>query len=222
MPRQYNIRPPLERFWKFVHKSPEPDGCWEWIGSKDGKGYGHFWLRDRHVKAHRFAYETFVGPIPDGNDLCHHCDNPKCIRPDHLFTGTRSDNILDAVAKGRWKGGGRPCHNTRPNDAPEKATVKLSPEERLLARREYYRQYAREHDHRPRKGCRPHGPQVYSAKLTWVQATEIRLRYAAKQVTQNQLAADYGVSRATIRHVLSGRSYDPRHAPTHGALLAMP
>ena len=75
-------------------------GCWEWTGRKDGKRYGLIgWPPFRF--AHRYAYATFVGEIPD--DLCvlHRCDNPPCVNPDHLFLGTREDNIADMLAKGR-------------------------------------------------------------------------------------------------------------------------
>lgn len=82
------------RFWSRVQKS---DGCWTWTGSKDGDGYG-FVGRDR---AHRFSYELANGPIPKGLCVLHTCDNPPCVRPDHLFLGTHADNVADRHAKGR-------------------------------------------------------------------------------------------------------------------------
>lgn len=76
-------------------------GCWLWTGTRTKAGYGQLGVSRRRPYAHRLSYQTFVGPIPDGLDVCHHCDRPPCINPDHLFTGTATDNALDMVRKGR-------------------------------------------------------------------------------------------------------------------------
>lgn len=91
-----------ERFWAKVKKSSEENGCWEWIGARHTFGYGKFQLTTKtQVAAYRFAYERYVEAIPEGFFVCHRCDNPPCVRPDHLFVGTQSDNIKDAYTKGR-------------------------------------------------------------------------------------------------------------------------
>jgi hypothetical protein len=77
------------------------DGCWIWNGSRERAGYGWIFVREKKMAAHRLAYELFVGAIPVGLFVCHRCDNPPCVRPDHLFVGTREDNFRDMRQKGR-------------------------------------------------------------------------------------------------------------------------
>lgn len=88
------------RFWDGVDKQPG-DGCWEWTGHCNDGGYGRVTRQTEDRLAHRYAWELENGPIPDGMFVCHHCDNPPCVRPDHLFLGTHTDNMRDAQRKGR-------------------------------------------------------------------------------------------------------------------------
>jgi hypothetical protein len=79
-------------------------GCWEWTAGRNlppSLPYGRFKFHWRECKAHNFSYALFEGPIPDGLLVCHKCDNPKCVRPDHLFLGTPLDNVRDCHSKGR-------------------------------------------------------------------------------------------------------------------------
>lgn len=89
----------------FIDRTKVVGQCWEWTGTKEGNGYG--WLRwDRHpAKAHRLAWMLVHGPFPEhGNrHVLHHCDNPPCVRPSHLWIGTHADNMADRHRKGRYK-----------------------------------------------------------------------------------------------------------------------
>ncbi len=92
-----------ERFWNNVDKTA--DGCWTWKGAKIPRGYGTIGFKNKNILAHRLAYELQYGAIPAGLCVCHHCDNPSCVRGDHLFLGTYKDNEDDKWQKGRGRRG---------------------------------------------------------------------------------------------------------------------
>lgn len=98
----------LSRFWSKVDKNgpvqkhqPHLGNCWIWIGGCSEEGYGMFVVKPRTYGAHRWIIEQLTGSPLGTNQCCHHCDNPKCVRPDHLFIGTHSDNMKDRDKKGR-------------------------------------------------------------------------------------------------------------------------
>lgn len=107
----------LLRFWSKVDFSNE-NSCWEWIGGKDRYGYGVFSIRFNKkcvfYLAHRLSvfYKTGIDPLD--NLVCHHCDNRKCVNPDHLFLGNFLDNIKDSCLKGRRASGKRSGQHTHP------------------------------------------------------------------------------------------------------------
>jgi hypothetical protein len=113
----------------------DPYDCWDWPGTRNDHGYGTMAVgragQQRIRRAHRLAWEFLVGPIPDGLDVCHHCDNRLCINPKHLFLGTHAENMRDAARKGRTRGGLVPL----PGEANPGA--RLTDAEVLAMRRRY-------------------------------------------------------------------------------------
>jgi hypothetical protein len=176
--------PIAERFWSKVDKSD--NGCWEWLGSRFNGRYGQFSFvrRVEGVKtsllSHRVAWTLTYGPIPPNTFVCHHCDNPICVRPDHLFLGSAKDNTQDAVEKGRVAHGTRHWSRTQ----PERFAETRAP---FLASRVHYR-----------------GEQHGRARLNWNQVREIRQRYAAGDETYASLGREFGVSDANVRAIVKG------------------
>lgn len=177
------IRVPfLERFWSKVRKSDEADGCWVWTGGKSREGYGQIFVsHGKYAKAHRCSYEIEYGPIPEGLDCLHRCDNPPCVRPEHLWLGTAKDNSRDMYEKGR------------------QSTVRARPER--LARGD-------RHGSRTHPESLVRGSQHYRSKLTEEKVAAIREEWKRRAETEargklsREMALRHGVSHSTIEQVV--------------------
>lgn len=118
-------------------KVKKTDSCWLWEGgSINSSGYGYVSVNGKRVGVHRAIYEFYRRQIPDGIQVCHTCDVRLCVNPDHLFEGTRSENALDAVAKGRYTN----CAKCAPEKLPRgeaNGSSKLTKRDVLTIKRTY-------------------------------------------------------------------------------------
>jgi len=92
---------------RFFDKVNFTSTCWLWIGGKSSFGHGRFRVGEKLYSPHRLAYEFFYESIPENKHICHHCDNPSCVRPDHLFLGSHAQNMADMVSKNRHAHGSK-------------------------------------------------------------------------------------------------------------------
>ncbi len=91
----------VKAFMAKVEFGDNHEDCWHWLGTLGSDGYGRIKHHGKTYQAHRFSYESFKGPIPEGLCVLHRCDNPRCVNPTHLVIGTVLDNHRDKVSKGR-------------------------------------------------------------------------------------------------------------------------
>lgn len=180
------------QFWNSVDKNgpiqphtPELGQCWIWTGFCDRDGYGKMNVHREKRYCHRFAWEDKMGPIPEGMLICHKCDNPPCVRLDHLFIGTVADNNRDAHKKGRAAVGDN--HGMRKH--PEKAA-----RGDRSARRKHPESYGVGEDHP-------------TSKLTKEDVIDIKRRIADGESIRD-ISKDFtSVHRTNLYHIANGSSW---------------
>lgn len=163
-----------DRFWSKVDTSGD---CWVWTDNRFRRGYGKISIGNKQRRAHRVAWELTNGPIPDGLLVCHSCDNPPCVRPDHLFLGTTEHNVQDRVEKGRTAMAEKHGRHTHP---------------------ERYRAGSS----RPGREAENNS----NARLTWEQVREIRT-LAAQGWPNTHIARQFAVTPARIGQIVRGQGW---------------
>lgn len=196
----------VERFRSRVDAG-EPAECWEWKSRKDKDGYGLISRRMRVVKAHRVAYELATGAIPFGMLVCHHCDNPSCCNPSHLFIGSAADNNQDKIKKDRVNAAAISAGMKIGASRGDNHYSRKTPD--LLARGDRHGSKTKphsvlrgeQHPSRVHPETRPRGSDNGRAKITAEQVMAIRDNYALG-VSQQQLANEFGVNQTTISRIV--------------------
>ena len=199
----------------FENYAPEPTtGCWLWMRHCARTGYGQVRFHGRMWNAHRVAWTLTRGPIPDGLCVCHKCDTPACINPDHLFLGTYTDNMRDAVKKDRMARGDRNGQRIHPERTArgDRSGARLHPESRPRGERHWTRHHPERIARGDRSGARTHpetrqGERNGRAKLSREIVAAIRQAYAQDGVSQQQLADRFGVEQTTVSRVVRGESW---------------
>lgn len=196
-----------DAFWSRV-VSTDHNSCWIWNGCTDRDGYGVLQFEKRQYRAHRVSYQLLRSPVPDDLVVCHHCDNPSCVNPHHLFVGTVSDNNADRISKGRSARGEKSARaklteadvleirrmaaaNCRTKEIADKFKVSYYIVS-LISRGDSWK-----HVGGPLTKLKLAGSRLGQSKLNESQVLEIR-KLVSEGTSKGEASRRFGVSRATI------------------------
>ena len=192
----------------FLHRVKASGDCLEFTGALDRKGYGRQSFRGKAWLSHRVSYEVATGPIPDGMFVCHKCDNPACVNPDHLFAGSHRDNTDDMLRKGRSQRRRGESHSRVKLTGEQVVAIKLDPRTHREIAGDYGislgyvhslkvgRAWSEIGGESVRNGY-ARGERNANSKLTYEAAEEIR----SDERSISEIARKHGVSRATVRNI---------------------
>lgn len=180
-------------------------GCWEWVGPKNWHGYGMYYQRYKKFRAHRLSYFLKNPEFDQSLVICHKCDNPLCVNPDHLFPGTMMDNVEDMIEKGRQK------KKNGSTTAITKAIAKELYEFCLENPTTSFRQLGEKFgfDHKSVKlamsKISPVPVRKKGYKINQEIADKIRWHYRVSDETQTDLAKKYSLNLSNVHNVLKNK-----------------
>lgn len=192
----------------------QPNGCWLWHGGKTKAGYGQVYVAGKNRRVHRAVYEAMVGPIPPGLFLCHHCDRPACVNPEHLYIGTPLDNSRDRVRRSRSACGECNGAYTHPERRPrgKRNGANTQPERHPHGDNHYSRLQPEKlsrgdsHYSRIRPQVLARGERHGRAKLTEAKVQAIR-ELRKRGETLSALATRFEVCQTTIRKIVHNETW---------------
>ena len=210
-------RPADERFWEKV-VILDKESCWEWQKlSRQPEGYGSFYDGDKTIGAHRYSWTIHFGKIPEGLYVCHHCDNPPCVNPSHLFLGSSDDNNKDMAKKGRCAHGEHHGVSTLTSEQVLRlrhqynhtniTQLELSKIYHIsqstvsnIVRGETWGKYGGD---KQAPYAKVQGEFSPSSVLKEFEVREIRLLYKTGKHSMRKLAKDYGVACDTVSNIVN-------------------